>query len=439
MAHYVERIWDPTDGETYGLSRKDRARGVYQAFVPDELGTELPALGAEANERAQEALVALTRADERLGEHGAFLAHLLVRSESISSSWIEGNRVTPKKLAIAESLNQGTKTARDVIANVTATEAAIAELADVTQPITVGDIEDLQHVIEPGLARGIRQAQVFVGGTGYSPLRADFVAPPEWEVPRLLADLAQFVTGTSGNPVVRAAIAHAQFETIHPFEDGNGRTGRALIHTVLRRCGATSHILIPISTVFAGNTNEYIHGLTSYREIPPNLDAWVIGFCEAMVLASDNAVRLAQGVRHLLTELEDRLIAYRASKGTNPARPRKDAAVLKILKNLPAQPVLTLQSVAEGYGVSKVAASKALIELSDADVLKRVKDHRGKVYGYTADEILGLVALTERSNRVGAADTHDVKPKRAPAPPEVEHVGRLSRFTVPPELPDHTG
>ena len=76
--------------------------------------------------------------------------------------------------------------------------------------------------------------------------------PPEGEVPRLVADLARFTTDTSGNPVVRAAIVHAQFETIHPFTGGNGRTGRALIHTVLRRADALRNTLIPISTVFAG-------------------------------------------------------------------------------------------------------------------------------------------------------------------------------------------
>ncbi|MGQ7440741.1 Fic family protein, partial [Streptococcus suis] len=88
---------------------------------------------------------------------------------------------------------------------------------------------------------------------------------PETEVGRLVADLAAFVTRTDGNPVIRAAIAHAQFETIHPFVDGNGRTGRALIHTVLRRSDALRSILILISTVFAGDTGAYISGLTAYR------------------------------------------------------------------------------------------------------------------------------------------------------------------------------
>src|SRR6478736_2723400 len=292
MPSFVERLWDARDAAHLG--RRDRAAGRYLAFVPDELGRTLPPIGPEAQGAAEDALAVLARADERIGAHGAYLNHLLIRSESISSSWIEGNRITPKRLAIAETLETGTRVALDVIGNVRATEAAIAALADHTRPVTADDIVTLQHVIEPTLPAGLRTEQNWVGGPGWSPLRAEFVPPPETDVPRLVDDLAAFVTETSGNPVVRAAIAHAQFETIHPFIDGNGRTGRALIHTVLRRTDALRGILIPISTVFAGDTDAYISGLTAFRADPPRLDDWIIGFAEAAELAAANAVRLTE-------------------------------------------------------------------------------------------------------------------------------------------------
>ena len=113
MGTYVERLWQPED--TGGLSRKDRAAGRYLAYVPDELSLRLPQLGERAQSAAEDALAVLARADERVGSRGGYLSHLLIRSESISSSWIEGNRVTPKKLAIAESLKQGTQAALDVV------------------------------------------------------------------------------------------------------------------------------------------------------------------------------------------------------------------------------------------------------------------------------------------------------------------------------------
>jgi Fic family protein len=421
MGEYVELLWHPEDAS--GLSRKDRAPGRYLAYVPAELGDSLPTLRAEAQGAAVDALAVLARADERIGARGRYLNHLLVRSESISSSWIEGNRVTPKRLAVAELLHQGQRQALDVVANVRATESAIAELADHTRTLTTDDIVDLQHVIEPRLERGLRQEQNWIGGPGWSPLRAAFVPPPETEVSRLVSDLARFVTETAGNPVVRAAIAHAQFETIHPFIDGNGRTGRALIHTILRRADALRNVLIPISTVFAGDTDAYIAGLTGYRTDPPALDEWVIGFARAAEKAAGNAIRLAEDIAALDRDVYDRLVAFRRDRGLNPAVPRRDAVVLRVLDTLASDPVLTAESVSTRFAVSPAAAHRALTELSEAGILGRTKDQHGRLLCWTADRHLALVALTERSNRVGGGDTQGRKPRLGPAPPDVSQFG----------------
>ncbi|WP_394551763.1 Fic family protein [Agromyces sp. MMS24-JH15] len=416
MAHHVELLWNPSD--VGGLGRRDRAPGRYLAYVPDELGVALPPLGEEARQAAEDALTVLARADERIGaEGGRYLNHLLVRSESISSSWIEGNRITPKKLAIAEVLDHGSRVALDVVGNVRATEEAIDALADLARAITVDDIEALQHAIEPRLRFGLREEQNWVGGPGWSPLRAEFVPPPQTEVRRLVADLAGFVTATEGNPLVRAAIAHAQFETIHPFIDGNGRTGRALIHTVLRRTDALRNTLIPISTVFAGDTDAYIAGLGAFRAEPPRLDDWVIGFARAAELAAGNAVLLSERLADLDRAVSERLVAFRDDAGRTPATPRRDAVVLRILGALAAEPVLTVEHVAERHGVSAAAAHRALVELADAGILGRTKDQRGRLICWTADRHLELVALTERSNRIGAGDTATRRPRLGPPVP----------------------
>ena len=388
MAEYVERLRHPEDAG--GLSRKDRAPGRYLAYVPDELDDRLPTLGADAQAAAEDALAVLARADERIGPRGRYLNHLRIRSESISSSWIEGNRVTPKRLAIAELLHEGSMQALDVVANVRATEAAIAELADRGRSITVKDILDLQHVIEPGLETGLRQEQNWVGGPGWSPLRA--------------------------------AIVHAQFETIHPFIDGNGRTGRALIHTVLRRADALRNTLIPISTVFAGDTDSYIAGLTGYRADPPELDEWVIGFAQAAGHAAGNAVRLSEDIAALDVQVREDLVRFRRGRGRSPVVPRRDAVVLRILDTLASDPVLTAESVRTRLDVSPAAAHRALTELADAGILGRAKE-KGRLVCWTADRHLALVALTERSNRVGGGDTKDRKPRLGPALPDLSKFG----------------
>lgn len=416
MPYFVERTWQP-DPHSY-LSRKDRTPGAFNAFVPDELGTELPELGHAARQAAENAAVVLGRLDQSVtSSSSGYLNHLLIRSESISSSWIEGNRITPKKLAIAEALQSGDSLALDVIGNVHATESAIDALSDPASAITVEDIEELQHTIEPRLDRGIRKEQNWVGGPGNSPLRADFVPPPEFEVPRLLADLARFVSVTEGNPVVRAAIAHAQFETIHPFTDGNGRTGRALIHTVLKRADLLRTVLVPVSTVFSGNVDAYIGGLTAYRSDPPRLDEWVIGFADAVEAAAGNAAELLARVEEVAAETFERLIAHREALGRVPARPRRNAVVLRILAGLARTPVLTIEGVAVEHGVSRNAAHRALVELEEAGILRRSKNHKGKTLCWSADGYFDLVALTERSNRIGGGDTSGRQPRLAPPHP----------------------
>ena len=176
MASFVERLWAP---EEHGqLSRRDRAPGRYLAYVPDELGTKLPSGRRMRRERLRRMLLAvLARADERIaGARGVPRTTCLIRSESISSSWIEGNRVTPKRHgALQKCWRTGRGLRCDVIGNVRATEDAIAALADRGRPITTADIEELQHVIEPSLPRGLRTEQNWVGGSGWSPLRAEFV------------------------------------------------------------------------------------------------------------------------------------------------------------------------------------------------------------------------------------------------------------------------
>ncbi|WP_327147863.1 Fic family protein [Nocardia sp. NBC_01329] len=423
MARFEERVWQPSDEGS--LARRDRQAGTYLAYIPDSLGVDLPQIGPRAQQAAEDALAVLARADERIGSRGSYLNHLLIRSESISSSWIEGNRITPKKLAIAETLESGTRTALDVVATVHATEQAIDSLVDRSRPITTQDIVDLQHTIEPRLPAGLRTEQNWVGGPGWSPLRADFVPPPESEVPALVEDLASFLTATHGNPVVRAAIAHAQFETIHPFIDGNGRTGRALIHTVLRRCDALRHTLIPISTVFAARTDVYLAGLTAYRDPEPHTDEWIIGFAQAAEQGAETGVRLARDAAALDDQLLQRLVEHRRRQGTSPALPRRDAVVMKILADLSTHPVLTAESAATRYGVSAVAAHRGLTELADVGVLGRSKNHKGKIVCYTADAHLGLTALAERANRVGAGDTDHRRPDQGPPAPAVDRFGRL--------------
>src|SRR5699024_2660400 len=117
----------------------------------------------------------------------------------------------------------------------------------------------------PPEMQGVRTTQNWIGGSRHHPLESAHVPPPPEEVPTLLADLVQYMAGATHSPIIQAALVHAQFETIHPFPDGNGRVGRALIHTVLTRRGLTAAAILPVSLVLATLQEEYISGLDAFR------------------------------------------------------------------------------------------------------------------------------------------------------------------------------
>src|SRR6266496_6004418 len=250
MARYETRSW-PADPAAPG-GRAERRAFRYRAFIPDPvagLDLALPSNVAAAVSSAERVVDALNRNPPRMVSLEV-LARRLLRAESVASSQIEGLVLSHRRLARAEAEEPDARddTARSVLGNVTAMEQGVA-LGSSARPLRLSDILALHRVLmlattTPEIAGELRERQNWIGGNAYNPGRADFVPPPPELVKELLRDLVAFANRTDLPPVVQAAVAHAQFETIHPFADGNGRVGRALIHVVLRRRGlarCTSH------------------------------------------------------------------------------------------------------------------------------------------------------------------------------------------------------
>lgn len=397
MARWVQRTWQ-VDGAGAGLlSAADRRPGQFRAYVPDELNGARQEFQPATIRTTERALQTVARADAQVGSETAFLNRLLIRSESIASSYIEGQVVSPKRLAVADAIGRGDRTALTVMGNVRATEQAVQDLSAPERQVTIADLVALQHLIAPNVPSGVRTVQNWVGGQGFSPLRAAFVPPPPEFVPDLLADLLAYLNRDDMNPIVQAALVHARFETIHPFIDGNGRVGRALIHTVLRRAEVTRNALVPVSTVFAAHTDQYLGGLTAIRAENPVYDGWILGFCEALQEASITMVRLAEQALSVDQRLAEQLVTYRREQGRSPAVPRRDALVRRTLAVLRSEPVLTVGRVQELFGVSQPTAFRALDGLTRAKILSRIRDQRnGSALCYASDAHLHLVALTGR-------------------------------------------
>ena len=247
-----------------------------RAYCPDLLNGRHFTLEGDVAADVTEAETAITRLNSEalaLADTEA-LARLLLRAESVASSRIEGLEIGARRLLRAEAARDlgertGDAMAVEVLSNIDAMSAAISEVGP-GDPISVATLlifhqRLLGNTRQAQLAGRLREKQNWIGGSEYNPCSAAFIPPPAELVPDLMEDLCAFCTSETLPGVAQAAIAHAQFETIHPFADGNGRTGRALIQLVLRRRGLATRVLPPVSLVLATWASDYVDGLTATR------------------------------------------------------------------------------------------------------------------------------------------------------------------------------
>jgi Fic family protein len=189
--------------------------------------------------------------------------------------------------------------------------------------------------------------------------------------------------------VVQAALVHAQFETIHPFEDGNGRTGRALVQIVLRRRGLTPNFVPPISIVLAREKDRYIRGLTDFRE------GRVAEWLEMFAVASTQAAHLAQGYLRDVNRLQD---DWREALRMH-SNPRADAAAWALIETLPAHPIVTIPVAVAATRKTRPAVENAIRELGAAGVLQRVGES-ARNRAWEAVGLLDVIASVESGERL---------------------------------------
>jgi Fic family protein len=234
------------------------------------------------------------------------------------------------------------------------------------------------------VAGRVRDKQNWIGGNNYNPCGAAFVPCPPEDLDPLLTDLSELCNSDHLSPLVQSAIAHAQFETIHPFEDGNGRTGRTLVHVILRRRGLAHSYVPPISVVLAADKDNYISGLTQFRE--GDVAAWL----EKFAVATAQAALLAE---NYLAKVEDLQQRWR-SRLREHANLRSDAAAWAVLDQLPGHPVITQPVATAVTGRSKSSTVLALDQLSEAGVLRPLSSSK-RNRAWEADGLLDLLAGLE--------------------------------------------
>lgn len=382
--------------------RKYRRACRYQAYIPEPLSTLAITLGGELAGVVSEAEAAVQDLNASARPALAPLARLLLRTESIASSKVEGMQMGVRKLARAEAkLEAGAKagaTAEEILANIDAMQLAIDEAAGAAR-FGQAELEAIHRRLmegsaNPRIAGRIREEQNWIGGNDYSPCGADFVPPPPEHVPALLDDLFDAMEDDRLPPLVQAALVHAQFETIHPFHDGNGRTGRALIHVVLNRRGIAPEYVPPISVVLANNRGRYIAGLTAYRE--DDVGRWIEHFAAATATSANLASEYLRAVAELTKQ-------WKAALAELPRAPRSDAAAWAIIDVLPAHPIITAPVAAAATGRAKPRVYQGLESLQEAGVLLPVTRKR-RNQAWEADGLLSLLEGLEAGQRprVGA-------------------------------------
>jgi Fic family protein len=405
------------------MTRRDRQGCDYDAYLPDPLADWNLTLPADVAADIADAETAIRDLNQAGTTHVSLegLARFLLRVESVASSKIEGLDAGARRLVEAEALlaeggEAADRVAVEVLGNIASMEAAI-ELADQARDITLTELLGIHQILmerspTPELGGVIRQEQNWIGGSSYNPCSATFVPPPAEFVSDLLEDLTVYVNGDEHPALVQAAIAHAQFETIHPFADGNGRTGRALIHIILRRRGVAPAYVPPISLVLATWVDDYISGLTAFRHLHPDdsperstaAHVWLRTFAGATLRACSDA-------RAYAAHIDDLVEHWRSALGTI----RKRSALDLLLDVLPGVPLLTVGSAARLTDRSDVAAGSAVNRLVEAEIVAQRNLGRQRYRIFEAPEVLELFTSLERAFASPTGDTA-INPPVRPVP-----------------------
>jgi Fic family protein len=359
-----------------------------RAFVPHPLPPIDPSLLIDDAMQtriaaAEAALARLSVAGEMVPSIDWFL-YAFVRKEAVVSSQIEGTQATLVDLLEFEARGQAGRAneaeVREVCNYIEALEFARGELNSAKGlPLSVRLLNESHARLMRG-TRGSdkmpgepRRTQNWIGGS--RPSNAVYVPPPAHMLPGLLSDFERFLHEEDDlAPLVRAGMLHVQFETIHPYLDGNGRIGRLLVSLILEQWGLLNRPLLYLSLYFKRHRQEYYRRLGAVRT-EGDWEGWTHFFLEAVATIADEAVATARALFALVAEDRGRVLAV----------PSSSAAAARVFELLPSHPVLTIVRVMELLDTTRPTATKALKAVVDAGILTETSGRkRDRVYAYAA-------------------------------------------------------
>lgn len=385
VVRFEELVEKPEPSNELSHRMNLAARAPFQSAVPAPIAKENLVLESSLVSELEDVLTELVKFDHEVANVVAPFSSLLLRTESAASSEVEKLTASAKALGLAELGAKSSANAELVVDNVRAMQAAIL----LSDRLSADSIIEMHSALltrtRPEICGSFRDRAVWIGGS--APSLAHYVAPRAELVPELVEDLVVFAQRTDLPLIAQIAIAHAQFETIHPFVDGNGRTGRALVHGMLKQFGVVESSTLPLSAGLLMDTGNYFKALDRYRDGDP------LPIISVFAQASRNAISSG---RRLALEL----MAIQQRWGEVVFRTSSTADSLRTL--LFQQPVINAARVSEALGVSIPSANRGISQVLAAGILKAASTNkRNRIF--VAYEVIDAMERFAASARRGSA------------------------------------
>lgn len=375
---FEELPWYRDLDELRLLSKTARQKigSTYRAAIPFTIGERSLVMPPQLAARMEEVAGLLSRFDEMQQQRGYDLPALLLRSESAASSQIENLTSSPRNIALAELTNDAPHNAQLIAGNI----AAMREALSGDGGLSIEAILAIHKVLidRTGQSFGgeLRDEQVWIGGSAYSPHGAIYVPPHASRVRGCLEDIITFARRDDVGTIAKAALVHAQFETVHPFIDGNGRTGRTLLHRILKQEGVLGSATLPVSAGLLHNIDRYLESITRYQEGDP------LSVIEELLDALELALALGEMVAHLV----DEVLANWGDRITE----RAGSSMHRLPALLIQHPVVNVPFLAKELDITPRAAQNLVARACEYNILRAFGNKRRGTF-YQADDIIDIL------------------------------------------------
>ncbi len=354
-----------------------------EAFVPNKLIKESElAISKDLRVKYEKALLSIGKLDAHIQilKNPEYLLFMSLRKEAVLSSRIEGTQSSLSDLLLYEVKEDYSVKVDDVVEvsrYLKALEFAVQKLKD-GFPISNRLIKEMHKILlESGRGKNkqpgeFRKSQNWIGGT--RPGNAVFVPPPATEVVRLMSDLEKYINNQplTTSPLIKSALSHVQFETIHPFLDGNGRVGRLLILLILISEEIIKTPMLYISLFFKQNQKEYYHLLNLVRKTG-DWEKWLDFYFEAITKTSKDVVSSIDQIKSLFEKDEE----------TVEKLGRKRISGRQVLEEFQSRPILSAAMIVESRGLAFHTVNERLKDLIKLKIIKEISGkERDRVYSY---------------------------------------------------------